>query len=722
MKVTATRGFIALALFAAALLAMRLLAVQSTIETTVGVDPVQLTEASLREQARRAGCGDGVELWLAVLDRSPDDLEALRAIAACARRGAGGELVDEASELLEKSRFLRTLPQLLDELDLKDSIPIVNRVHTGEALGSADLTDLGRLQHELGDVQGAVASLREAVTLDPTNGTAHMLLAHDLVASGDLEGARISFRRALASDGAPLGVSTLYAAGLAWPGTTGLLILGIAGLYAVQAFRWPLAWAGDHEPVARAGIIGVVLVLLPVLTARFQLSGDPVAFFQLLVGVVAILGWTLVFPLRGPVSAGLKRAAELSGTVLSGRFDTLLEDLPITAKLGLLLTGVVLLVAFAPAVDDVDVAAALAVVALLLIFSTVGSILLVLLRQSASMRSSLWWLGFAGTLPFLGFFLYIERRTLIQPLRGQSIDADGIERIVGILIVWGIGALAAAHLSRILSRSILDPVEHVLNALAEVQRGNLDIDATSARRDEIGQLGLAVNGMADGIREHQRLSRTFRRYMDDRIWNHLLEGDVERGQLVDAVVMFSDLRGFTSLSETLEPEALVDVLNRYFGRIAPLVAKHGGVVDKYMGDGMLAVWGVPEPRPVEGFEGWSDEELAADAALEMVEAVRALSEELGVGELRIGIGLHRGPLVAGPMGSEDHREYTVVGDTVNTAQRIESQARDAFQVLVSGEVARRIERRFELVAQEPVVVKGKAEALALFGLVASATR
>lgn len=717
MKLSATRVFVAIGVFAATLLAWRLLAMDAHIETTaVALDAEGLDDAGLREAARAAGCGDGIELWLALLDRAPDDLEALRAIAACARRGAGSELVDEASELLGRSRFLRTLPQLLDELDLKDRIPILNRVETEGDLGSADLTDIGRLQREIGDLHGAIATLQRAVSVDPGNGTAHMLLGYDQVESGDLPAARESFRAALAGEGVGFGVSMLYAAGLAWPGGTGLLVLGVTGLFAVQAFRWPARWAGEHETTAKRGVIGTVVAVLLVLFARFQLQGDPVAFAQLLVGFLGVLVWTLLFPLRGPVSTGLVRLGAVGGSVLTGRLDRLLEGVSMPAKLGLLLTGIVLLVAVAPATSDIDLAAALVLLALVLIFSTVGSLLLVVLRQSASMRSSLWWLGIAGTLPFLGFFLYLERRTLVRPLHGHPIDPDGAERVVGVLVVWLVGAIAAAHLSRILSRSILEPVGHVLDALRQVQKGNLDIDATLSRRDEIGQLGLAVNGMADGIREQQRLARTFRRYMDDRIWSVLVESDVERGQLVDAVVMFSDLRGFTALSETMDPEQLVEVLNRYFGRIAPLVARYGGVVDKYMGDGMLAVWGVPDSRAVEGFEGWSDEELAVQAAVAMVDAVAALNAELDVGELRIGIGLHAGPLVAGPMGSPDHREYTVVGDTVNTAQRVESQARGAYQVLVSGAVAKRVEKRFALVAQEPVQVKGKAEPLALFGV------
>lgn len=681
----------------------------------VVVDPDTLDEHALRAAAREAGCAEGSALWFALLDRAHDDLEALRAVATCARRGSAGELVDEASTLLGESRFLRAVPQLLDELHLKDGIPILNRVDT-ERLDPGELVDLGRLQGELGDLPGAMRTLRQAITLDPGDGTARMLLGHDQVASGDLEGARQTFRDALQTGTAGWGLPAAYAAGLAWPWATMSMLLGLGGAFGVQgliaARRAALPW----ERGVRRGFVGAVLAGCLLFAARYQGTGDPLAFVQLLAGASLMALWLIGVPLREPVVQGLTAVGQGLGRLVRGRFDRSLEGVPFPVQIALLLAGVVLLVAVAPAVPDVDLALGVVLLALALVFSTVGSLLLAALRTSASMRSSLWWLGFAGTLPFLGVFLYLERRTIIAPLQGQALDPAGVERVLGALLVWGVGAVLAVHLSRILSRSIVEPVEHVLHALEEVRRGNLDVDATLERRDEIGRLGEAVNGMADGIREQQRLTRTFRRYMDARIAQHLLDEDVERGRLVHAVVMFSDLRGFTSLSETMGPEQLVAVLNRYFGTIAPLVAAHGGVVDKYMGDGMLAVWGVPEPRAVDGFEGWTDERLAVQAAIAMVEAVRALSAELAMGELRIGIGLHCGEVVAGPMGSESHREYTVVGDTVNTAQRIEGQARGAHAVLMSGAVASRLGDAVPLDALEPVALKGKAEPLALWGV------
>ena len=151
---------------------------------------------------------------------------------------------------------------------------------------------------------------------------------------------------------------------------------------------------------------------------------------------------------------------------------------------------------------------------------------------------------------------------------------------------------------------------------------------------------------------------------------------------LDVTIVVTDLRGFTALSETLTPEGVLDLLNQIQGMLAGIVREHGGTVDKFMGDGMLAVFGAPEPQ--------------ADHAERAVRAARAMLEALRVWNLprkdtvRMGVGIHSGPAVVGCLGSGARLEFTVIGDTVNVASRVESLTKEKkTDILVSGETLRR---------------------------------
>ncbi len=174
--------------------------------------------------------------------------------------------------------------------------------------------------------------------------------------------------------------------------------------------------------------------------------------------------------------------------------------------------------------------------------------------------------------------------------------------------------------------------------------------------------------------ERQRITRTFERYVAPEIVGEILKEGTENlslgGKLCNIAVLFVDLRGFTSMSEKMDPEKVVLILNRYLAMTSECIARNHGTLDKFIGDATMAFWGAPIPQedPV-GLAAKTALEIARGAA----EVSKELSEEIGVG-IRAGVGVHYGPAVVGNMGSERRMDYTAIGDTVNTASRLESNA------------------------------------------------
>jgi adenylate cyclase len=225
-------------------------------------------------------------------------------------------------------------------------------------------------------------------------------------------------------------------------------------------------------------------------------------------------------------------------------------------------------------------------------------------------------------------------------------------------------------------------------------------------KDEIGILGNAINRMGSGLEKREKIEKTFRKYVDHQVAERILDG-VEselriEGTNVNAVVMFADVRGFTSMSENSSPEEIVKMLNQFFERMVGIVQKHQGVIDKFIGDNMMVVWGVP--KAIENAEA-----KAVTAALEMMtemEKMNAERKSQGLSEIGMGIGLNSGPMIAGSIGSSERMEYTVIGDTVNTAQRAESVAKRQ-QLVITDVMYSKVKHLVEVTALEPMKVKGK---------------
>ena len=210
-------------------------------------------------------------------------------------------------------------------------------------------------------------------------------------------------------------------------------------------------------------------------------------------------------------------------------------------------------------------------------------------------------------------------------------------------------------------------------------------------------------------RERHKAIAEFSRFTNPHVARQLVErGGIDTGRR-DVTLLFSDIRGFTTLSETRKPEEVIALLNRYFSLQVDVVFKHGGSLDKFIGDCIMGIWGAPLDDP-------DHARNAVACALDMADTLAAFKRELGAKntDFDVGIGLHSGPAVVGLMGSQKRLEYTAIGDTVNLASRIEGLTKDAKRrILVSRETAERCGDAFEFVSCGTFPVKGRAQPVEL---------
>jgi adenylate cyclase len=209
--------------------------------------------------------------------------------------------------------------------------------------------------------------------------------------------------------------------------------------------------------------------------------------------------------------------------------------------------------------------------------------------------------------------------------------------------------------------------------------------------------------------EKREITRTFKRYVAPEIVQEILKEGTENiglgGKTCDIAVLFVDVRGFTTMSESLAPEKVVSILNKYLTMASDAVEAHKGTLDKFVGDAMMAFWGAPLPQEDAVYNAILTAKDIVDGAAKVSEE---LKEEMGQ-ELRVGVGVHFGPAVVGNMGAEKHMDYTAIGDTVNTAARLEANAPGG-QIYISRAVCDAIEGRITYTSLgDTVKLKGKAE-------------
>jgi adenylate cyclase len=257
------------------------------------------------------------------------------------------------------------------------------------------------------------------------------------------------------------------------------------------------------------------------------------------------------------------------------------------------------------------------------------------------------------------------------------------------------------------SKSLTTPITTLLGATKEIEKGNFKVDVKASTGDEIGVLTESFVEMGKGLDERERMKDAFGKFVNKEIADQVLKGTIKLGgERKQATVFFSDIRGFTAISEKLEPEEVVEFLNQYMTRMVNCVNMTNGVVDKYIGDAVMAVWGAPVTHG-------NDTENAVNGALMMRKELIEFNKGRGGDKkpiIKIGCGLNTGPVLAGQIGSNERMEYTVIGDTVNLASRIEALNKPfGTDILVSADTYLEIKNIFRLEPMQQIKVKGKSE-------------
>jgi adenylate cyclase len=222
----------------------------------------------------------------------------------------------------------------------------------------------------------------------------------------------------------------------------------------------------------------------------------------------------------------------------------------------------------------------------------------------------------------------------------------------------------------------------------------------------------------ENVRAHERLAKeevaraNYSRFLPEYVVKQMLDNpeSFKLGGVTQTItILFADIRGFTRISEHAAPEKIVDLLNRYFSAMTDIIFAHGGTLDKYLGDGLMALFGAPTATP-------QDAANALATAVAMQRRMISINSELrdeGFPEIGVGIGLHTGEVTVGYIGSERRSEYTAIGDAVNTSSRLESNAKGG-QILVSEATAKAAKSRYELTAREPINVKNREQPVPLY--------
>jgi adenylate cyclase len=304
----------------------------------------------------------------------------------------------------------------------------------------------------------------------------------------------------------------------------------------------------------------------------------------------------------------------------------------------------------------------------------------------------------------------ITRKVMRDRVALLSQDAASDEQFAGVdsIVSQGVRSTICAPLmteSRVHGALYADR----LDPFAAFKPDDLELISAVA-----AQTAIAV----ENARAHERLAReevaraNYSRFLPEYVVKQMLENPESfklGGTSQTITILFADIRGFTRISEHVNPEKIVNLLNRYFSAMTEIIFAHGGTLDKYLGDGLMALFGAPTATP-------DDASNALNAAVAMQRRLLGINRELrdeGLAEIGVGMGLHTGEAIVGYIGSDRRSEYTAIGDTVNTSSRLESNARGG-EILISDATARAAHSRYKLKPREPIMVKNRQQPVNLW--------
>ncbi len=292
---------------------------------------------------------------------------------------------------------------------------------------------------------------------------------------------------------------------------------------------------------------------------------------------------------------------------------------------------------------------------------------------------------------------------VIQKAKGKLLNVAFLAVFLGIIGAYILGFL------------VTNPIKKLVGAMHKVASGDLKQSVKLKRPDEIGLLADSFNYMTEGLREKEKIKNTFNKFVSEEIANEVLSSDSGLklgGEYKEVTMFFSDIRSFTAMSEKMEPHEIVSLLNEYLSLMTDIIIKNKGVIDKYVGDEIMAVFGAPIKHD-------NDAELAVRSAVENIAALNELNEKnkaLGKREIRIGIGVNTGMVISGNMGSEKHMDYTVIGDNVNLASRLCDSAgkNGLYNILITESTFQLVKDKIVYKEVEPIMVKGKEKPIPIY--------
>jgi class 3 adenylate cyclase len=284
----------------------------------------------------------------------------------------------------------------------------------------------------------------------------------------------------------------------------------------------------------------------------------------------------------------------------------------------------------------------------------------------------------------------------------RDLDTIGLASVVAIAVT----AAVSIWLSLVLADAVSGPIIDLRDATRRVGTGDLTVRVPVVSTDETAELAASFNAMVAGLGEREQLREAFGAFVDPALTERVLaEGTDLRGEERDVSVLFLDVRGFTAFAESADAHEVVASLNELYEAVVPVILRHGGHASKFVGDGLLAVFGAPERHP--------------DHAARAVAAAREMAQLVGhglAGKLRIGVGVNSGRVVVGTIGGGGRRDFTVIGDPVNTAARVEAATRlTGDDILITESTLRALGARGGDFEERPSApLKGKAMTVRLY--------
>lgn len=290
-----------------------------------------------------------------------------------------------------------------------------------------------------------------------------------------------------------------------------------------------------------------------------------------------------------------------------------------------------------------------------------------------------------------------------------SVILHPLHKLIGFFIVGLVVTLAVLGLALILISSVLaKPILQLVVGAKKISAGHYDQHMAIESRDELGYLTYSFNEMARGLKEREIIRSAFGKYIPQEIVTELLLGNkLLGGDKKEITILFCDIRGFASLSENKDPSLVVVYLNSFFTNMEAIVTEHHGHINKYLGDGFLALFGAPEPLQ-------NSAKQAVDAAHKILLRLEEFNQE-HMSQTKIGIGIHTGEALIGNIGSENRTEYTAIGDAVNLTSRIESLCKYYDEsLLVSEQTVAKLEPDYFCRIIDKTLVKGRETSVVIY--------